>query len=98
VKRIIYFEIVDHGVLEGMATPIKKMRDAMVPIVFNGYTCGVGTDAESALDDMLHMMQEDDFDVTRLEGQVKEEWEPSQDEGDGRKFYYHFGIVYRWAE
>lgn len=98
MKRILYFEIVDIGIREGMATPIDEMRAAMVGNLFNGYVAGVGTDAESALDDVLHMMQDSCYDITGLEGHIKEEWEPSLDEGDGKVCYYHFGIIFRFTE
>jgi hypothetical protein len=97
MKRIIYFEIVDPGIQEGMGTPVDTFRKlAAESTLFNAFTAGVGTDAESALDDMLHIM-EDDYDITGLEGQIKEDWEPSQEEGDGHSRYYHFGIVFRFA-
>jgi hypothetical protein len=99
MKRILYFEIVDMGVRNGMGTPRDEMLKAIETVaLFNGYTAGVGTDAESALDDMLHLMQEQDFDITGLEGQIKEGWEPSTDEGDGVGCYYHFGIIYKYTE
>jgi hypothetical protein len=98
MKRILYFEIVDIGIRNGMGTPRGEMLDAIEnPILFNGYTAGFGTDAESALDDMLHLMQEQDYDITGLEGQIKEDWEPGQDEGDG-DCYYHFGIIFKYQE
>ncbi len=97
MKRILYFEIVDMGIRNGMGTPRDEMRAAMVNNLFNGYTAGVGTDVESALDDMLHLMQED-YDITGLEVQIKEDWEPSQDEGDGKGCYYHFGIIFKWEQ
>ena len=98
MKRIIYFEIVDLGIREGMGTPVDMFRSPAVSGVFNGFAAGVGTDAESALDDLLNTMQEQNYDITGLEGQIKEEWEPSQDEGVGNKFYYHFGIIFRFAQ
>ena len=99
MKRILYFEIVDMGIRNGIETS----RDEILltikkSLLFNAYTVGVGTDAESALDDMLFLMQDSGFDVSGLEGQIKEEWEPSQDEGDGENYYYHFGIVYKFEE
>ena len=96
MKRILYFEMVDMGIRNGMGTPREELLDAIKIVrLFNGYAAGVGTDAESALDDMLHLMQEDGYDITGLEGQIKEGWEPSQDEGDGVNCYYHFGIVFK---
>ena len=97
MKRIIYFESIDMGIRNGMGTPGDKLRELVGGVLFNGFAAGVGTDAESALDDMLHLMQ-DDYDITGLEGQIKEGWEPSQEEGDGVSCYYHFGIVYRWTQ
>jgi len=99
MKRLLYFEIVDIGVRNGMGTPRDELLAAIQnPILFNGYAAGFGTDAESALDDMLQMMQEDDYDITGLEGQIKEDWEPSTDEGDGVGCYYHFGIIFKFKE
>lgn len=98
MKQVLYFEIVDMGLQPGMGTPIARMREAATRGLYNGYTAGCGTDAESALEDMLNMMQEDDFDITGLEGQIKDGWRPSMDEGDGRDVWYHFGIVYKFNE
>ena len=94
MKQIMYFEIVDMGIRNGMGTPLKEMLKAVTAGLHNGYTAGVGTDAESALDDMFNRLQEDGFDVEGLEGQIKEDWGPMSDEGDGRDIWYHFGIVY----
>jgi hypothetical protein len=97
MKRILYFEIVDLGIRNGMGTPRDEMLEAIeIVALFNGYAAGFGTDAESALDDMLHLMQEDDFDISGLEGQIKEGWEPSTDEGDGVSCFYHFGIIFKF--
>lgn len=98
MKQVMYFEIVDMGIRNGMGMPIKEMMNAAVPKLHNAYTAGVGTDAESALEDMLNKMQEDGFDVAGLEGQIKEGWRPSEYEGDGRDVWYHFGIVYFFTE
>jgi len=82
-----------------MGTPRDDLLDAIKVVrLFNGYAAGVGTDAESALDDMLFLMQDSGFDVSGLEGQIKEGWEPSTDEGDGENFYYHFGIIYGFEQ
>ncbi len=98
MKRILYFEIVDIGIRNGMGTPVDMFRSlAAGSELFNAFAAGVGTDAESALDDMLHLMQEQDYNITGLEGQIKEEWEPSSDEGWGH-FYYHFGIIFRYTQ
>ncbi len=98
MKNILYFEIVDMGIRNGMMTPREELLDAIEPTLHNGYVGGVGTDAESALDDMLYLLQDQDYDITGLEGQVREEWEPSSEEGDGENCYYHFGIVFRFAQ
>ena len=98
MKRIMYFEIVDMGIRNGMGTPVNMSRKlAAGSELFNAFAAGVGTDAESALDDMLNTMQEQDYDITGLEGQIKEGWEPSQEEGWGH-FYYHFGIIFRFTQ
>ena len=97
MKHIVYFEIVDIGIREGMEMPI-NMFWALDDSLFNGFSAGIGTDAESALDDMLNNLQERDYDITGLEGQIKEGWEPSQDEGDGHSLYYHFDIVFKFTE
>jgi hypothetical protein len=103
MKRLVYFEIVDFGIQEGIETPKAKLYLYAQMLrephsLFNGYVTGVGTDAESALDDLLHTMQECGYDVAGLEGQIKEGWEPSMEEGDGRKFYYHLGLVFKWTQ
>ena len=99
MKRILYFEIVDMGVRNGMRTPRDELLAAIQnPLLFNGYAAGAGTDAESALDDMLNMMQLDDYDITGLEGQIKEGWEPSLNEGDGVCCFYHFGIIFKYTQ
>jgi len=97
MRRILYFEVVDMGIRNGMGTPREELIDAIKnPNLFNGYVAGVGTDAESALEDMFHLMQECDYDITGLEGQIKERWNPSSDEGDGKNCYYHFGIIFMY--
>jgi hypothetical protein len=97
MKSIIHFEIVDMGIQAGMGTPKLRLYNEMIECHFNGWASGVGTDAESALDDLFHILQEADYDVTGLESQIKERWEPSTDEGDGHSFYYHFGLVFRFT-
>lgn len=97
MKLILFFEIVDMGIREGMETPRDELlKKVGHPHIFNGYAAGVGTDAESALDDMFNLM-EDDYDITELEGQIKKQWSPSLEEGNGRDFFYHFGIVFKWS-
>ncbi len=96
MKRILHFEIVDFGIQAGMATPKLRLYHELIVNHFNGCVAGIGTDAESALDDMLYIMQELDYDVSGLEGQIKSRWEPSTDEGDGHSRFYHFGIVFKF--
>lgn len=97
MKRIVFFEHVNLGIREGMDTPIKEMNDRMVGNLHNGFAAGVGTDAESALDDMLRILQEQDYDITGLEGQIKDFWNPMLEEGNGCDFWYHFGIVFKFT-
>lgn len=93
MKKILYFEVVDIGIRNSMDIPCDEMLMANKnPLLFNGYAAGVGTDAESALENMLVLMQDSGFNVSGLKSQIKEEWEPSQDKGDGENYYYHFGI------
>lgn len=94
MKRILYFEIVDFGIQDGIGSSNLRLYNSMIPNLHNGCAMGFGADAESALDDLLHILEQD-YDITGLEGQIKEEWEPSTDEGDGHLFYYHFGIVFK---
>jgi hypothetical protein len=54
---------------------------------------GVGTDAESALDDLLESLS-DFSDVTGLEGRIKSEWEPSSEEGDCDITYYCIRLLF----
>jgi hypothetical protein len=51
---------------------------------------GYGTDAESALDDLLETLATRGFDVTGLEGRIKDEWSPSEEEDD----YYVLGLMF----
>jgi len=55
---------------------------------------GVGTDAESALDDLLHNLQEGGYDVAGLEGEIKSDWNPSEDEGDGETEEYRLVLLF----
>jgi hypothetical protein len=57
---------------------------------------GVGTDAESALDDLLECMATTGYDVSGLEGRIKSEWDPDQEEGAGESYLYHLGLL--WNE
>jgi hypothetical protein len=59
------------------------------------HTCyGQGTDAESALDVLLENLATSGFDLTGLEGRIKDEWSPSTEEGDGATTYYCLGIMF----
>ncbi len=56
---------------------------------------GIGTDAESALDDLLYALSER-FDITGVEGRIKDVWNPTEDEGDGEDRYYHLGLMFNY--
>ena len=53
---------------------------------------GIGTDAESALDDLLHNLQVAGYDVTGLEARIRSEWNPTMAEGDGMNTYYQLQL------
>jgi len=53
---------------------------------------GIGTDAESALDDLLENLVF--CDVTGLEGRIKSEWDPSREEGDSDITYYCIRLLF----
>jgi hypothetical protein len=53
-----------------------------------GLHMGMGTDAESALDDLLHTLQVAGYDVTGVESSIKERWRPTEEEGE-----YHLYIL-----
>jgi len=113
MKRIFYFEIIDFGIkeietsklyiemesgiLSGCAVGMGTDAESALSGIFNGCAVGMGTDAESALDDLLNTLQEEDYDVSGLEGQIKDEWNPSFEEGDNFSTYYHFGIVFKFV-
>lgn len=67
------FELIDLG--------YDKRLPAQVPQL-HFFAMGEGSEAESALDDLLHKMQERDYDVGGLEGSIKDIWHPSK-EADG---------------
>lgn len=94
MKRILYFEIIDPGIRLGRETPVDIFP--VLGNLFNGFAAGVGTDAKSALDDMLNNLQE--YDISGLESQIKEEWEPKSNEGVtwSNDLYYHFGIIFKF--
>jgi hypothetical protein len=98
MKQILYFEIFDLGVQQGMEMPATVVKAAQDSTTFNGCSWGFGTDAESALEDMLNSLQEMDFYVAGLEGQIKDGWCPGRLEGDGCDQWYHFGIAYLYKE
>jgi len=65
-------------------------------IDYEGFQCseiGIGTDAESALDDLLQSLS-DFSDVTGLEGRIKAEWYPSREEGDCDVTYYCIRLLF----
>ena len=84
------FEICDFGI-----DSIFECPD--FPINLSGYQrafCGAGTDAESALDDLLEGLSVQHV-ITGLEGRIKSEWSPSMEEGDWDKdTQYKFGIMF----
>lgn len=89
MMMITDFEIRDFGI-----DSIFKCPD--FPIDLSGYQhsfCGAGTDAESALDDLLEGLSVQ-HDITGLEGRIKSEWNPSMEEGDGEDTHYKFGILF----
>jgi len=59
---------------------------------------GIGTDAESALDDLLHTLQERGYDVGGLESRIKEVWNPTDEEGDGAGINYHLYLLRRGVQ
>ncbi len=67
---------------------------------YKGFQCseiGIGTDAESALDDLLQSLS-DFFDVTGLEGRIKAEWYLSSEEGDCDITYYCIRLLFNEDE
>jgi len=85
------FEIRDHGVLPLDCIPA---HNTLPGYEYSGLGCG--TDAESALDDLLETLSAN-FDASDLEGRIKWAWNPSGEEGDGESMYW-FGIVFNGDE
>jgi len=56
---------------------------------------GLGTDAESALDCLLHNLQDHGYDVEGLEARIKAVWNPSTGEGNGATTFYHLYLVFK---
>ncbi|MHC4296451.1 MAG: hypothetical protein ACYS7Y_04050 [Planctomycetota bacterium] len=50
-----------------------------VPPPLHYFCMGEGSDAESALDDLLHKMQVRGYDVGGLEGRIKDIWCPAEE-------------------
>jgi len=62
------------------------------------YENGIGTDAQSALEDLLESLAYD-YDVTDLEGRIQSEWLPtSSEEGDGDVTYYCIRFLFNEDE
>jgi len=80
------FEIHDAGVM--LMDDILGDASANRCKLGDGFECGVGTDAESALDDLLAELSKY-HDITGLEGRIKSEWEPSDAEGDSDSDTYY---------
>jgi hypothetical protein len=85
MKDITKFRLVDLG-LKGLTR--EEATEALLP-GWDHVAQGWGTDAESALDTLLHNLQANDFDVVGLEWQIKNIWNPTEVEGDGKNIYYH---------
>lgn len=49
---------------------------------------GYGTDAESALDTLLHNLEVNGFDPEGMETRIKEVWTPTEDEGNSDTQYH----------
>jgi hypothetical protein len=89
---ITAFKIQDYGVMvldEFLSSPTDHEG-------FQEAEFGVGTDAESALDDLLENLS--CFDVTGLEGRIKSEWGPSSEEGDCDITYYCIRLLFNEVE
>lgn len=76
------FDLYETGLLALTEETVKRL----------GLYKGIGTDAESALDDLLHTLQLAGYDVTGVEVSIKERWNPTEEEGDGDQGYYHLYI------
>ena len=83
------FEIQDFGVmvLDEFLTNFEGFEN------FQFGANGAGTDAESALDDLLEYLAQG-HDVTGLEGRIKAEWDPSSEEGDCDITYYCIHLLF----
>ncbi len=96
MKTITYIRIYDFGV-ENIAS-----FEAWFPLSKKNHTdhfeYGEGTDAESALDDLLHKLATKGFDIGGLEGRIKSMWMPSEDEGDGETTQYYLGLDFNHEE
>jgi hypothetical protein len=85
MKNITKFKLIDTKL---MAIPQVVADETLLP-GWNAIAHGWGTDAESALDHLLHNLQENDYDVSGLEWQIKNVWNPTEEEGNGKDIYYH---------
>jgi len=86
------FEICDFGITNIFTCP--DFHPERYPFRFKQLACGAGTDAESALDDLLEGLSVL-HDITGLEGRIKSEWNPSTEEGEWDKdTHYKFGIMF----
>jgi len=100
MKIITEFDVRDCGVLLGV------VFEAWAPSIIGISTWtkydhteyGEGTDAESALDDLLHKLSVRGFDVGGLEGCIKIVWMPNEDEGDGETTRYYLGLNFNSVE
>jgi len=77
------FVLLDLGLEEITAEPKKHPLGR-----FEHWAAGWGTDAESALDSMLHHMDSLDYNIAGLEHRIKNTWNPSTVEGDGLQMYH----------
>ncbi len=90
------FQICDFGITSIFDCP--EFDPELHPNHFKRAACGEGTDAESALDDLLEGLSVL-RDITGLEGRIKSEWNPSMEEGDwDEDTQYKFGIMFNEAE
>lgn len=86
MKIILDFKLEDTGLLaipQGLA--LKHWCSPKYPTIVHG----MGTDAESALDDLLQNLQENDYDVEGLAARIRMVWNPSTEEGNGATTFYH---------
>ena len=83
------FKLIDYGVVD-----LDEFLDNFDS--YGRFQCaeiGIGSDAESALDDLLQSLS-DFFDVTGLEGRIKSEWDPNSEEGDCDITYYCLRLLF----